>query len=186
MLTKRIGGELRLKLQNSNDKLEGSHLVLFCDKEGSPKPTLKFYRAILSGLYIISYTCNLFIHLQRWFYIINLYIMKGILESFKEQRWVDEKPHLVKSPGATIGREVSLKNVQLFSGYSFYLYSENTYPSNADLENLIRLGNGKILSSLPSLPTTPEEVCFLLLFTTLRNLYYKKISLLILSAGIDV
>ena len=83
------------------------------------------------------------------------------MESFKEQRWVDEKEHIVKGhPGVHLSRENIKKNNYLFEKYSFCLFGEYATPSKSDIEMLILDGHGKLLPKLPPLATTPREVFF--------------------------
>lgn len=84
----------------------------------------------------------------------------GVLESFKEQKWIEEKNHIAQGfPGIISGRKNKLLNkARLFSSKSFYLHGTFTAPSKNDITSLIRIGGGTLLDSIPPLPKTEAEV----------------------------
>ena len=96
------------------------------------------------------------------------------MESFKEQKWVDDKNnnYVVRGhPGVYLGRENIMKNNYLFEKYSFCLVGEYTSPSKEEIQSLILSGRGKLLSNLPPPASTPEEVLSFPLNLTLFFIY---------------
>ena len=55
-LANKIGGDVVSSFSN-----EVTHAVLFCDKHGVPKTTMKLQKAILYGTWIVSFTCKYFV-----------------------------------------------------------------------------------------------------------------------------
>eukprot|EP01130_Rhizamoeba_saxonica_P018695 TRINITY_DN9440_c0_g1_i1.p1 TRINITY_DN9440_c0_g1~~TRINITY_DN9440_c0_g1_i1.p1 ORF type:complete len:766 (+),score=238.11 TRINITY_DN9440_c0_g1_i1:48-2345(+) len=139
-LTCRVGGKVVDQVS-----CETTHLIVNVNDEFRASRTTKYLKAILHGMWIVSFD---------W-----------ILASIKDEQYALENNYEVEGDCTFIGgpKKARLKgaNIGLFKGYELYFHGKE-YGSNLPgvdlLKELFILGKGKILDKMPSLPTNILEI----------------------------
>jgi len=114
-------------------------VVALTDASGLAARSIKYAAGILSGKWVVSFD---------W-----------IIASFTNRKWMEEAPFEVKGDSHSMGapERARASGKKLFSGHSFYLYGEFSMPTKEEIEMLIKLGGGEVLSEMPAKIRNTQE-----------------------------